>query len=107
MVFELLFSAMDASGQVGTHLAYLGGGVAGPRGNCNLRGLSSTPPSRGQKGGPAVGPTKPGKGTKIIALADDHILPLAVSIESASPHESKLVEGVPRTQLSSITSRRD
>jgi len=26
--------------------------------------------------------------------ADDHSLPLAVSIESASPHESQLVEGV-------------
>ena len=45
------------------------------------------PPShRGKKGGLAVGPTKRGKGTKIIALA--------VSIESASPHESQLVEGV-------------
>ena len=32
--------------------------------------------------------------TKIIALADDHSLPLAVSIESASPHETQLVEGV-------------
>ena len=52
------------------------------------------PPSRGQKGSLAVGPTKRGKGTKIIALADDHSLPLAVSIESASPHESQLVEGV-------------
>jgi transposase len=48
----------------------------------------------GKKGGLAVGPTKRGKGTKIIALADDHSLPLAVSIESASPHESQLVEGV-------------
>ena len=46
--------------------------------------LSSTPPSRGQKGGFAVGPTNRGKGTKIIALADDHSLPLAVSVESAS-----------------------
>src|SRR5713226_10710491 len=35
----------------------------------------------------AVGPTKRGNGTKIIALADDHSLLLAVSIESASPHE--------------------
>src|SRR5215469_15757927 len=48
----------------------------------------------GKKGGLAVGPTKRGKGTKILALADDHSLPLAVSIESASPHESQLVEGV-------------
>ena len=48
----------------------------------------------GKKGGLAVGPTKRGKGTKIIAITDDHGLPLAVSIESASPHESQLVEGV-------------
>jgi transposase len=47
-----------------------------------------------RKGGLAVGPTKRGKGTKIIVLADDHSLPLAVSIESASPHESQLVKGV-------------
>ena len=48
----------------------------------------------GKKGGLAIGPTRRGKGTKIIALADDHSLPLAVSIESASPHESQLVEGL-------------
>jgi transposase len=41
-----------------------------------------------------VGPSKRGKGTKIIALADDYSLPLVVSIESASPHESQLVEGI-------------
>ena len=35
-----------------------------------------------------------GKGTKIIALADDRGLPLAVSFESALLHESQLVEGV-------------
>ncbi|MGA7929158.1 MAG: IS5 family transposase [Candidatus Sulfotelmatobacter sp.] len=49
----------------------------------------------GAKRGPRRrGPTKRGKGTKIIARADDHSLPLAVCIESASPHESQLVEGV-------------
>ena len=48
----------------------------------------------GQKRGLALGLAKRSKGTKIIALADDHSLPLAVSIESASPHESQLVEGV-------------
>jgi DDE family transposase len=47
-----------------------------------------------KKWGIGVGPTKRGKGTKVIALADDHSLPLAVSIESASPHESQQVEGV-------------
>src|SRR5438128_5769781 len=59
-----------------------------------------------KKGGLAVGPTKRGKGTKIIALADDHSLPLAVSIESASPHESQLVEGSSDT-ASSPPSRHD
>jgi hypothetical protein len=32
------------------------------------------PPSRGKKRGLAVGPTKRGKGTKIIALADFHVV---------------------------------
>jgi transposase len=47
---------------------------------------------RGQKGGSAVGPTKRGKGTKVMAIADGHGLPVAIGIASASPHESKLVE---------------
>jgi transposase len=47
-----------------------------------------------KKWGLGVGPTKSGKGTKIIAPADDHSLPLAFSIESASPYESQQVEGV-------------
>jgi transposase len=41
-----------------------------------------------------VGPTKRGNGTKIVAVADGHSLPLAVSVQSASPHESQLVEEV-------------
>jgi transposase len=47
---------------------------------------------RGQKRGFCVGPTKRGKGTKVMAIADRSGLPVAVCIESASPHESKLVE---------------
>jgi len=88
------FPAMGAGGQVGTHLAYLGGGAAGPRKTATGGGFHRRLLHGGKKGGLAVGPTKRGKGTKIIALADDHSLPLAVSIESASPHESQLVEGV-------------
>src|ERR1700722_1844836 len=84
---------MSAGGPVGTHLASLGGRVAGPRetagGGFHRRLLHG-----GKKGGLAVAPTERGKETKIIALAHDHSLPLAVSIESASPHESQLVEGV-------------
>ena len=46
----------------------------------------------GEKGGSGVGPTKRGKGSKIMAIADGHGLPLAVHVASASPHETKLVE---------------
>jgi hypothetical protein len=47
-----------------------------------------------QKGGLAVGPTRRGKGTKIIAVAASNRLPLAVSVDSASPAECQLVEEV-------------
>jgi hypothetical protein len=38
-----------------------------------------------------VGPTKRGKGTKLMAMADRFGLPLAVCAASAMPHESQLV----------------
>jgi len=88
------FPALGAGGQTGTHLARSSGGVAGSRKIATGGGFHRRLLHGGKKGGLAVGPTKRGKGTKIIALADDHSLPLAVSIESASPHESQLVEGV-------------
>jgi len=74
--------AVGAGRQTGRHLARPW--KIGPGGGFHRRLLHG-----GKKGGLAVGPTKRGKGTKIIALADDHSLPLAVSIESASPHESQ------------------
>jgi transposase len=46
----------------------------------------------GKKRGPAVGNTKRGKGTKIMAIADGAGLPLACCATSASPHEVTLVE---------------
>lgn len=46
----------------------------------------------GKKGGAAVGKTKRGKGTKIVAITDGAGLPLAVHVASASPHETTLVE---------------
>jgi transposase len=49
---------------------------------------------RGEKGGLAVGPTRRGKGTTILAIAAANSLPLAVSVQNASPHESQLVEEV-------------
>lgn len=47
----------------------------------------------GQKRGSFVGKTKRGLGTKIMAIGDARGLPVAISIESASPHEVTLVDG--------------
>lgn len=47
---------------------------------------------RSEKRGFRVGKTKCGKGSKIMAIADGHGLPIAVYVASASPHETKLVE---------------
>jgi hypothetical protein len=49
-----------------------------------------------QKGGLYVGKTKRGKGTKIMAMVDRSGLPLAIDLESASPHESTLLENLLR-----------
>jgi transposase len=86
--------AVGAGRQTGRHLARTGGGIARTGKAETGGGFHRRLLHGGKKGGLAVGPTKRGKGTKIIALADDHSLPLAVSIESASPHESQLVDGV-------------
>src|ERR1700686_5381634 len=85
--------AMGPSGQAGARLARAGRRVTGARKTRPGGGIHRRLLPGGKKGGLAVGPTKCGKGTKILALADNHSLPLAVSIESASPHESQLVEG--------------
>jgi transposase len=88
------FPTVGAGRQVGAHLACSAQGVTSERKTSLGAGLYRRLLHGGKKRGLAVGPTKRGNGTKIIALADDHSLPLAVSIESASPHESQLVEGV-------------
>ena len=46
----------------------------------------------GEKRGLCVGKTKRGKGTKIMAVADRHGLPVAIHAASASPHEVTLVQ---------------
>src|SRR5436305_12468945 len=46
----------------------------------------------GQKRGSAVGKTKRGKGTKVMAVTDGHGVPVAVHVASAKPHETQLVE---------------
>lgn len=46
----------------------------------------------GKKGGDCVGRTLIGKGTKLMAIADCHGLPIALWVASATPHEQKLVD---------------
>ena len=43
-------------------------------------------------GGHEIGPTKRGKGVKIMAIVDRHGLPLAVSTHAANHHEVTLVQ---------------
>ena len=45
-----------------------------------------------QKRGACVGPTKRGKGSKIMVMADQTGLPIAVCLAAATPHEVTLVE---------------
>ncbi|HEX8323998.1 MAG TPA: IS5 family transposase [Tepidisphaeraceae bacterium] len=46
----------------------------------------------GKKGGQCVGPTKKGKGTKLVVVVDRSGIPLACTVHSASPSETKMIE---------------
>ena len=85
---------VGAGRETGEDPAPTGYRVTSPRAGAVGRGVHRRLLHGGKKGGLAVGPTKRGKGTKILAICTDHSLPLAVSIQSASPHESQLVEEV-------------
>ena len=50
------------------------------------------PPLRGEKRSGAVGLTRCGKGSKIMAIAAHHGLPSVVELARALPHETGLVE---------------
>ncbi|MFN7374111.1 MAG: IS5 family transposase [bacterium] len=50
--------------------------------------------SKARGGGDGVGVTKARKGVKIMGLVDARGLPVAVTTGSASPHDSKLVQGL-------------
>ena len=65
----------------------------------SLRDIHRRQLQLGEKGGAAIGPTRRGKGSKIMAIADRHGLPIACSIASASPHETKLVETTVRQRF--------
>jgi len=86
-----LVSAVAAGRDPGRSLTDLGGGFAGPGQGGPERELHRWLLRRSKKGGSGVGKTKRGKGTKIMAIADRHGLPIGISVASASPHETKLV----------------
>ena len=56
------------------------------------RGIRRRHVCLGKKGGDRVGPTKRGKGTKLMVLVDGAGLPLAVDVDSASQAEVGLIE---------------
>ena len=63
------------------------------KGRWMKRNASSTRPLSMAKGGGAeIGPTKRGKGMKIMAIVDRHGLPLSVSTHAANHHEVRLVQ---------------
>lgn len=85
-------SAVAAVGVANPAAAETGGRLTRPRKAGSERIVHRCQLQFGEKGGAAVGPTRRGKGSKIMAISDGHGLPLAVHVASASPHETKLVE---------------
>lgn len=77
---------------VGADAAGLGAGFGAPGQVGSLRMFHRRLLQRRQKRGACVGPTKRGKGTKIMAIADRAGLPVAIDVASASPAEVRLVE---------------
>ena len=91
----------NLSSPLPTVAAFRAADAAAPEAGRGLTRSRETRPERvvhrcqlqfGEKRGSAVGPTRRGKGSKIMAISDGHGLPLAVHVASASPHETKLVE---------------
>ena len=72
--------------------AETGRGLTRPRQARFERSVHRRQLQRREKGGSRVGPTKRGKGSKIVAIADRHGLPIAVHLASARPNEAILVE---------------
>src|SRR4029077_16512356 len=98
---ESLFALSDLSSPLSALAAVLSADAIAPE---SRRGYATSGQPRsgqsgcrrqlqlGEKRGSAIGPTRRGKGSKIMAISDGHGLPLAVHVASASPHETKLVE---------------
>lgn len=63
----------------------VGGRSPRPRQDRSVRRVCRCHLRRGKTRGPAVGPTRRGKGSTIMAICDRHRLPLAMPVASASP----------------------
>ena len=85
-------SAMAARGSAGRNLVGLMRRPAGAWTVGAGRDVRRCLVQRGKKGGDRIGPTRCGKGSKIMAIADCGGLPIAVGVTSASPNESTLVD---------------
>jgi len=86
------FQHWRADGTLEAVLRALGAGFGGTRAARSLRMLHRRHLRGGENWGSCVGPTRRGKGTKIMAVADGAGLPLSVSIASASPNEVTLLD---------------
>ena len=58
-----------------------------PKDTCYVDGMFA----EAKSGGDGVGKTKCGKGTKIMVITNDDLIPMAVQVESANPHELTLL----------------
>jgi transposase len=73
-ILETLAQALHDEGHLDLQEAFIDGSFASAK-----------------RGGACVGKTKRGKGSKIMAIADRQGRPVAVHVESATPHEVTLV----------------
>jgi transposase len=86
------FSTVAKGWSLRSDSAGAGRGLGAPRKAGFERGSHRRHLRGGEKRGSAVGKTKRGKGSKIMAITDGHGVPIAVHLASASPHETQLVE---------------
>jgi len=63
----------------------------GAAGRGPIRGRRRRDLRLGEQRGPEIGPTRRGKGSKVMAICDRGGLPIAVHVASASPYEPHLV----------------
>jgi transposase len=87
-ILEILAQALHDEGYLDLQEAFIDGSFA---------------PAK--RGGACVGKTKRGKGSKIMAIADRQGRPVAVHVESATPHEVTLVHAHSRSDFSASSQR--